>query len=153
MKKILVLMLALVLALSCFTAMAEMKDEYDVRVLVWKFDDTYGSSVRQGMDKWAKAVGDELGPAVEAARVHRPEPALHVRHDLVLAMDGAFPDRAAFLHGEGNSAAHAKTLCTGASVSIPIANGKLLLGTWQGIYFAEYDGPRQRRYYVKIMEG
>ena len=61
MKKVLVLMLALVLALSCFTAMAEMKDEYDVRVLVWKFDDTYGSSVRQGMDKWAKAVGDELG--------------------------------------------------------------------------------------------
>ena len=61
MKKVLVLMLALVLALSCFTAMAEMKDEYDVRVLVWKFDDTYGSSVRQGMDKWAQAVGDELG--------------------------------------------------------------------------------------------
>ena len=61
MKKVLVLMLALVLALSGFAAMAEMKDEYDVRVLVWKFDDTYGSSVRQGMDKWAKAVGDELG--------------------------------------------------------------------------------------------
>jgi len=76
-----------------------------------------------------------------------------VRQDLVLAMDGAFPDRAEFRHAEGNSAAHAKTLCTGASVSIPIANGKLLLGTWQGIYFAEYDGPRQRRYYVKIMEG
>lgn len=76
-----------------------------------------------------------------------------VRHDLVLAMDGAFPDRAAFLHGEGNSAAHAKTLCTGASVTIPVMNGKLLLGTWQGIYFAEYDGPRQRRYYVKILEG
>ena len=61
MKKVLVLLLALVLALSGFAAMAEMKDEYDVRVLVWKFDDTYGSSVRQGMDKWAKAVGDELG--------------------------------------------------------------------------------------------
>ena len=61
MKKVLVLMLALVLALSGFAAMAEMKDEYDVRVLVWKFDDTYGSSVRQGMDKWAKAVGEELG--------------------------------------------------------------------------------------------
>ena len=61
MKKVLVIMLAVMLALSCFSAMAEMKDEYDVRVLVWKFDDTYGSSVRQGMDKWAKAVGDELG--------------------------------------------------------------------------------------------
>ena len=61
MKKVLVLMLALVLALSCFSALAEMKDEYDVRVLVWKFDDAYGSSVRQGMEKWADLVGQELG--------------------------------------------------------------------------------------------
>ena len=61
MKKILVLMLAFVLALSCVSAFAEMKDEYDVRVLVWKFDDAYGSSVRQGMEKWAELVGEELG--------------------------------------------------------------------------------------------
>ena len=64
MKKILVLMLALVLALSCISAFAEMKDEYDIRVLVWKFDDTYGSSVRQGMDKWAQLVGEELGTKI-----------------------------------------------------------------------------------------
>ena len=61
MKKILVLVLALVLALSCFTAMAEAKDEYNIHVLVWKFDDAYGSSVRQGMTKWAELVGEELG--------------------------------------------------------------------------------------------
>ena len=61
MKKVLVIMLAVMLALSCFSAMAEMKDEYDVRVLVWKFDDAYGSSVRQGMTKWAELVGQELG--------------------------------------------------------------------------------------------
>ena len=64
MKKVLVLMLALVMALSCFAAMAEMKDEYDIRVLVWKFDDTYGSSVRQGMEKWAELVGQELGTKI-----------------------------------------------------------------------------------------
>ena len=64
MKRILVLVLALVLALSCFSALAEMKDEYDIRVLVWKFDDTYGSSVRQGMDKWAELVGQELGTKI-----------------------------------------------------------------------------------------
>ena len=64
MKKILVLVLALVLALGCFSAMAEMKDEYDIRVLVWKFDDTYGSSVRQGMEKWAELVGQELGTKI-----------------------------------------------------------------------------------------
>ena len=64
MKKILVLVLALVLALSCFTAMAEMKDEYNIHVLVWKFDDTYGSTVRQGMTKWAELVGEELGTKI-----------------------------------------------------------------------------------------
>ena len=61
MKKVLVLMLALVLALSCFAAMAEVKEEYNIGVLVWKFDDAYGSTVRQGMEKWAEKVGDELG--------------------------------------------------------------------------------------------
>ena len=61
MKKILVLVLALVLALSCFAGMAEAKDEYNIHVLVWKFDDTYGSTVRQGMTKWAELVGEELG--------------------------------------------------------------------------------------------
>ncbi len=64
MKRILVLMLALVLALSCVSAFAEMKEEYDVRVLVWKFDDAYGSSVRQGMTKWAELVGEELGTKI-----------------------------------------------------------------------------------------
>ena len=64
MKRILVLVLALVLALSCFTAMAEMKDEYNIHVLVWKFDDAYGSSVRQGMTKWAELIGEELGTKI-----------------------------------------------------------------------------------------
>jgi len=61
MKKLVALVLALVLALSCSAVFAEAKTEYNVDVLVWKFDDTYGSSVRQGMMKWAEAVGDELG--------------------------------------------------------------------------------------------
>ena len=66
MKKILVLLLALLMALSCFSALAaELKDEYDIRVLVWKFDDAYGSSVRQGMEKWAKLVGEELGTTIK----------------------------------------------------------------------------------------
>ena len=56
MKKLVALVVALVLALSCTAVFAEAKSEYDVRVLVWKFDDAYGSSVRQGMDKWAEKV-------------------------------------------------------------------------------------------------
>jgi len=61
MKKLVALVLALVLALSCTAVFAEAKSEYNVTVLVWKFDDTYGSSVRQAMLKWAETVGDELG--------------------------------------------------------------------------------------------
>ena len=61
MKKIVSLVLALCMLLTCAAALAEAKTEYNVTVLVWKFDDTYGSTVRQGMLKWAETVGDELG--------------------------------------------------------------------------------------------
>ena len=61
MKKLVALVVALILALSCTAVFAEAKSEYNVTVLVWKFDDTYGSSVRQAMLKWAETVGDELG--------------------------------------------------------------------------------------------
>ena len=66
MKKILVVLLALVLALGCFAAFAEegAKTEYNIEVLVWKFDDTYGSTVRQGMEKWKTAVEGELGVTI-----------------------------------------------------------------------------------------
>ena len=73
--------------------------------------------------------------------------------DLMLGLDKAFPDRPEFRHMEGNSAAHLKSSCVGASQTIIITGGKLLLGTWQGIYFCEFDGPRTRKFYVKVMEG
>ncbi len=75
-----------------------------------------------------------------------------VQTDLLLAYQSAFPDRAAFQHCEGNSAAHAKASAMGSSATIIIENGTLLLGTWQGIYFCEFDGPRSRTFYVKIIE-
>ena len=55
-----------------------------------------------------------------------------------------------FKHGEGNSDAHIKCLLTGNSINILIHRGKLMLGTWQGIMFAEYDGPRNRKVFVQI---
>lgn len=55
-----------------------------------------------------------------------------------------------YRHGEGNSDAHIKSSLTGHSVEVLIHNNRLLLGTWQGIMFAEYDGPRNRRIYVQI---
>ena len=75
-----------------------------------------------------------------------------VKHDLTLGLDAAFHDRAAFRHAEGNSDAHLKCSTVGASETILIEDGKLLLGIWQGVYFCEFDGPRTRKYFVKIME-
>ena len=74
-----------------------------------------------------------------------------VQRDLLLAYAEAFPDRKAFRHAEGNSAAHAKASAMGSSATIIIEQGKLLLGTWQDIYFCEFDGVRNRTFYVKIL--
>jgi len=76
-----------------------------------------------------------------------------VVHDLLLGFDKAFPDRSEFRHGEGNSTAHLKASTVGASETIIISNGKLILGTWQSVYFCEFDPPRSRRFYVKVVSG
>ena len=73
--------------------------------------------------------------------------------DMILGLSKSYPDRPEFRHGEGNSAAHLKATAVGSSVTIIIADGKPVLGTWQGIYFCEFDPPRSRRFYVKVMEG
>ena len=54
---------------------------------------------------------------------------------------------------EGNSAAHVKASLVGSSATLPIHRGKLALGTWQGVYFCEFDGPSSRRFYVQIIAG
>jgi len=76
-----------------------------------------------------------------------------VVHDMLLGLSYAFPDRKEFRHAEGNSFSHLKASCVGSSVTVIVENGQLVLGTWQGIYFCEFDGPRSRKFYVKIMEG
>ncbi|MDR2532683.1 MAG: secondary thiamine-phosphate synthase enzyme YjbQ [Oscillospiraceae bacterium] len=74
-----------------------------------------------------------------------------VVQDMLLGLDKAYPDRKEFRHMEGNSAAHLKASAVGSSVNIIISDGRLLLGTWQGVYFCEFDGPRNRTFYVKII--
>ena len=73
--------------------------------------------------------------------------------DLLYALDKTYPERPQFRHSEGNSAAHLKASCIGSSVTVIIEDGVLLLGTWQVIYFTEFDGPRNRRFSVKILKG
>jgi secondary thiamine-phosphate synthase enzyme len=74
-----------------------------------------------------------------------------VTHDVTLALNAISPDRREFLHSEGNSAAHTKTSLVGPSITIIVSGGRLLLGTWQGIWFNEYDGPRNRKVHVRVM--
>ena len=76
-----------------------------------------------------------------------------VVRDILLGLSRALPDRPEFRHAEGNSAAHLKASYMGSSATVPVRDGRLVLGTWQGIYFCEFDGPRSRKYYVKILEG
>ena len=69
-----------------------------------------------------------------------------VKHDLLVKLDHLIPHHEPFYqHCEGNSDAHLKAMLTGFSLAVPVVNGALRLGTWQGIYFCEYDGPRSRR--------
>ena len=74
-----------------------------------------------------------------------------VKTDFISGLDSTFPDLATFLHAEGNSDAHLKSSVVGASEMIIVAGGKPLLGTWQGVYFCEFDGPRNRKFYVKVI--
>ena len=70
--------------------------------------------------------------------------------DILFALNKTFPQRPEFRHAEGNTPAHLKASFVGSSVSVIIENGNLVLGTWQGIYFCEFDGPRNRNFIVKV---
>jgi secondary thiamine-phosphate synthase enzyme len=74
-----------------------------------------------------------------------------VRADIDMALDRLVPADLPFRHLEGNSDAHVKASLMGSSVTVPLAGGRLQLGTWQGIYFAEFDGPRRRRVLVTVL--
>jgi secondary thiamine-phosphate synthase enzyme len=73
-----------------------------------------------------------------------------VRQDILMELDKLVPWQANYTHVEGNAAAHIKASLIGSSETIPIENGELVLGTWQGVFFAEFDGPRRREVWVKI---
>ncbi|HHE39932.1 MAG TPA: YjbQ family protein [Candidatus Cloacimonetes bacterium] len=73
--------------------------------------------------------------------------------DIIKELNKIVPLRDSYLHMEGNSAAHIKSTLVGASEMVMIENGSLVLGTWQAIFFCEFDGPRQRKVFVKILEG
>jgi len=68
--------------------------------------------------------------------------------DIKAVLDNLVPWNGQYRHGEGNAAAHVKASLIGSSIQMPVENGHLKTGTWQGIYFCEFDGPRNRRVWV-----
>ena len=74
-----------------------------------------------------------------------------VKQDILMELNKVIPFKDNYSHLEGNSAAHIKASIVGSSVNIPVKDNNLLLGTWQGICFCEFDGPRTRKFYVKII--
>lgn len=72
--------------------------------------------------------------------------------DMIKVLDKLIPWSDGYRHAEGNTAAHIKATLTGSSIQIPVQDGILQLGTWQGIYFCEFDGPRTRSVWVQESE-
>jgi secondary thiamine-phosphate synthase enzyme len=70
---------------------------------------------------------------------------------MVMAINRLVPMQDGYRHLEGNSAAHLKSSLVGVSEALIVSNGEIQLGTWQGIYFCEFDGPRQRRVQVQVV--
>jgi secondary thiamine-phosphate synthase enzyme len=76
-----------------------------------------------------------------------------VATDLIAGLARIAPEAGGWRHAEGNSDAHIKTALVGTSVMVPLEGGRLVLGTWQAVYFAEFDGPRSRHLHVTVIPG
>jgi secondary thiamine-phosphate synthase enzyme len=74
-----------------------------------------------------------------------------VPRDFLERLDHLVPWRAGYHHAEGNAAAHIKSVMVGASLTLPVEAGRLALGTWQDVYFCEFDGPRRRTLEVRFV--
>ncbi|MGB9694573.1 MAG: secondary thiamine-phosphate synthase enzyme YjbQ [Caldisericaceae bacterium] len=77
----------------------------------------------------------------------------NVKKDILNELGKLIPDKDNYLHLEGNSQAHIKSAIIGSNITIFVSLNQLMLGSWQGIFFGEFDGPRSRYFYVKIMPG
>ena len=117
------------------------------------------------------AVTDRIQEAVDASGVREGVCHVYVPHttaaltinenadptvvgDVLHAVDALVPwHDPAYRHAEGNSAAHLKAIFFGTSETVLVSEGRLVLGTWQGIFFCEFDGPRRRHFFVKLLAG
>lgn len=102
-----------------------------------------GSGVSRG---WCEVFVPHTTAAVTVNEAADPE----VMRDIMTTLDRLVPWTGDYRHLEGNSAAHVKSVLLGAAVRLPVESGRLDLGTWQGIFFMEFDGPRRRKVLVEV---
>ncbi len=76
-----------------------------------------------------------------------------VKADILMVLNKIISDREPYRHQEGNSPAHVKASVIGPHLTVLVSKGRLVLGTWQGVFFCEFDGPRSRRLHVKVVQG
>lgn len=76
-----------------------------------------------------------------------------VKSDILMVLNKVISDQEPYRHQEGNSPAHIKASLMGPNLTILVSQGRLVLGTWQGVFFCEFDGPRSRRLHVKVVGG
>jgi len=75
-----------------------------------------------------------------------------VEADIIHKLDSLIPAHSGYTHAEGNSDSHIKSSVVGQSINLIVDGGRIVLGTWQGIFFCEFDGPRNRKLYIKFIE-
>jgi secondary thiamine-phosphate synthase enzyme len=90
-------------------------------------------------------------PHTTAAVILNEQADPSVVEDIIEKLDAVVPQHGSYHHSEGNSPAHIKASLLGSSEMVPVDGGRLVLGTWQGIFFCEFDGPRTRSVLVKIL--
>jgi secondary thiamine-phosphate synthase enzyme len=102
-----------------------------------------GSSVSEG---WCEVFVPHTTAAVAVNEAADPA----VMQDILTTLDKLVPWNDNYRHAEGNSAAHVKSVLLGSTVRLPVSGGRLNLGTWQGVFFMEFDGPRSRKALVDV---
>jgi secondary thiamine-phosphate synthase enzyme len=102
-----------------------------------------GSGVQEG---WCEVFVPHTTAAVSINEAADPA----VMQDILTTLDKLAPWKDNYRHAEGNSAAHVKSVLLGSTVRLPVSGGRLNLGTWQGVFFMEFDGPRSRKALVDV---
>ncbi len=125
--------------------------------------ETRAHSQMVNIDALVQRAVTEGGLAEGLAHVHAPHTTAgvtinenadpDVTADMAMILDRMVPWRGGYAHGEGNSAAHAKASLMGFGVMVPVEKGRIRLGTWQSVYFCEFDGPRTRQVWITLVPG